>query len=233
VKFARVVLILLGALIIGACSKDVDLAKAQIDSFHARFNADDFSGIYASASDTLKAEMSEAQFTAKLRQLKRDQGSFVSTDLVSWRNTPAEHWATINYVSKFERGKPAEQFIYRTEGGDARLYGYFVNAKALVSCRTGMAGATGVRIEPAVPVEPQLFGTAFVGGLFALFGLYGLIVGSLSLDNLGTLSGWSARIPSFGIMVGGGLMVFEPVIGFFVMFGALVLAWVLFKVSES
>lgn len=228
-KTARLVLILLSLLLTVACSRDVNLAKVQIDNFHAQFNAGDFSGIYASASDTLKEEMTEAEFAAKLRQMKLEHGRFVSTELVSWHSTPEDHWATVNYASTYERGNPAEQFVYRTENDVAKLYGYFVNARALIICRTGM---TGARIGPPIVPKPRPMIEILAGLLVAALGLYCLVVGSVNLDNGGSLSGWKARIPAFGIMVGGGLFIVDPMKGGLVFIGSILLAGLILRLSE-
>jgi hypothetical protein len=218
----------------------VDLAEKQIDSFHDRFNSGDFAGIYSSSSGTLKIAMTEDEVSEKLSAMKLEHGNFVSASLKGWRTSeePGGTWSAITYNSKYERGVSTEQFVYRTENGDAKLYGYYVNAKALVRCpgRGDQLGGMTVDpyvVQPTKPMDPaqKLFTGIFACALIA-YGLYALVQGNFQVaagrsGNYQQLSGWMARVAGCIVIIGAGVLFVDQLHGLMIIIGVFVLAWLL------
>jgi len=123
-------------LALGGCSfgKDVPVAEKAVDAFHAQLDAGQFDAIYTAASADLKARAKQADMVALLSAVHRKLGSFRSGKTQGWNDNidTAGHMITLSYSATYQNGTADEQFVYRLDGGQARLAGYHVNSDQLI-----------------------------------------------------------------------------------------------------
>jgi hypothetical protein len=134
-------ILLLGFLVLSGCESCITsgaLAKSAAttatDDFHARFNREDYSGIYATASESLRREASEEQLTKLLTAIHKKLGAVKGSKQTLWKvfvGTGGTQ-VTLDYETDFEGGQAREDFVWLVGGAQARLLGYHINSNALV-----------------------------------------------------------------------------------------------------
>jgi hypothetical protein len=119
--------------LLAACSpmKDLPQAQAGIAAFHKSLNAADFAGIYAGASKDMKSTATPDAVNQLLTSVHTNLGNFQSGNMISWKDNVenGDHFVSITYASKFDRGSANEDFIYRLDNSGASLAGYHITSK--------------------------------------------------------------------------------------------------------
>lgn len=125
-----------GLAILAACAPATDLpeGEAGIAAFHQKLNAGDFDGIYQATSPQFALNTSRDASEQLMAAIHRKLGAFQSGSSASWTESIATsgHRLTINYSAQYERGAAMESFVYRFDGGKARLSGYHISSNALI-----------------------------------------------------------------------------------------------------
>jgi hypothetical protein len=132
----RVIAALALATLAAGCSpvQDTKAADAQIATFHQKLNAGDFAGIYSAGSPQMKAAVSQADMVHIYSIVHGKLGNFQSGRDTGWSENvnTSGHFLTVNYSAVFDRGEALETFIFRIDGGQARLTRYDASSRALL-----------------------------------------------------------------------------------------------------
>jgi len=132
---------LLAALCLSACSsgQDVTLAETEVGHFRQQMAAQQFAEIYGQASDDFKRTTSEDKLTRLLTAIDRRLGPVKDANRTSWGvnyNTSGTT-VTLKFRTTFERGTGDESFTYRIVGGKAVLAGYQISSDDLITNSDG------------------------------------------------------------------------------------------------
>jgi hypothetical protein len=125
-----------GTALMGCCDskqagRDAELAVQQ---FHTRYNAADYRGIYADATDNFKRASTEGDFVALLEGVRRKLGEHRTSTPGPYRLMTGTHGVTYtqSLQSEFVEGKGTETFVWHIADSRARLVGYNINSPVLV-----------------------------------------------------------------------------------------------------
>jgi hypothetical protein len=120
----------------GSTAKNVELAKENVQQFHAQLDTEQYTAAYAASDEKLHQNASEADFVTLLEAVHRKLGYVQQSDL---RNTGVAWFAgqgatvTLVYETKFASGTGTERFIWHVKDNSATLYRYDINSNALVT----------------------------------------------------------------------------------------------------
>jgi len=124
------------ALLLAGCSigEDIPAAKNAVVKFHRQLDAGQSAEIYRAASKDMHDATPEAELVQLLDAVHRKLGKFQSASDAGWNDqfTNGDHFISLTYASKYERGQASENFVYRIEGGKPSLAGYHVSSNALI-----------------------------------------------------------------------------------------------------
>ena len=127
---AALVILLAGC----SMSADTKMAEGAVERFHTMLDAGQFQDIYAESADDLKKVTTQEKLTALLEAVHRKLGVMKSSMKQSWNVNyhTSGTFITLVYATVYQGGDAREQFMYRLEGADAKLAGYYINSDALV-----------------------------------------------------------------------------------------------------
>lgn len=127
---AALVILLAGC----SMSADTKMAEGAVERFHTMLDAGQFQDIYAESADDLKKVTTQEKLTALLEAVHRKLGVMKSSMKQSWNVNyhTSGTFITLIYATAYQGGDAREQFMYRLEGADAKLAGYYINSDALV-----------------------------------------------------------------------------------------------------
>ena len=120
----------------GSSAKNVELAQQGVELFHAQFDTEQFTAIYASCDEKFHGATREADFVKLLDAVHRKLGTVQQSNL---RSTGVAWFAgqgatvTLVYETKFTEGIGSEKFVWHVKDGGAALYGYNINSNALIT----------------------------------------------------------------------------------------------------
>jgi hypothetical protein len=127
---------LLAAILVAGCSSSEDLAAVRIQISHFRdlMAAQQFSRIYADASDDLKKSTTEKQMVDLLAAMEGKLGAAKDSQDNGWKVDfrTSGTVVTLSLKTQFERGSGIETFVYRFSGKEALLLGYNINSNDLI-----------------------------------------------------------------------------------------------------
>ena len=106
----------------GSTTKTRELAKRNVEQFHAQLNAEQYAAIYAACDEKFHQASSEADFTKLLDAVHKKLGSAQQSDLQNWRVAwLAGQGATITlaYGTKFSEGSATETFVWHVKDDKA------------------------------------------------------------------------------------------------------------------
>jgi hypothetical protein len=115
------------------CAESDEAKVARADgNLHELFKQSKFAEIYRQASQTLRADESEEEFVAKLREVSRRTGEIVAIEKtedaknIVTQNTPAgpASYVYSTYLVQGKSGRCSEVNLWMIEGGQARLLAY-------------------------------------------------------------------------------------------------------------
>ncbi len=129
--------ILVGGLLLGACSasQDISLAQAAATHFHEMVSAGQFAQIYEQADDSFKKTTTAEQLARFLSTIDRKLGAVKTSASNGWNvnyNTSGTS-VTLRYQTQFEHGTAAETFVYRFADGKSLLAGYNITSNDLIA----------------------------------------------------------------------------------------------------
>lgn len=127
---AALVILLAGC----SMSADTKMAEGAVERFHTMLDAGQFQDIYAESADDLKKVTTQEKLTALLEAVHRKLGVMKSSMKQSWNVNyhTSGTFITLIYATVYQGGDAREQFMYRLEGADAKLAGYYINSDALI-----------------------------------------------------------------------------------------------------
>ena len=114
----------------GSMMKGQKLAESEIEKFHARYNAKQYSEIYSQSDDGFKKSVTESQFIEMLEKVDRKLGAVKNSSSNGWKvnTTTNGTFATITCEVEFATGKGTEEFMFRLDGDKALLFNYEVGS---------------------------------------------------------------------------------------------------------
>lgn len=134
-KAGLAVVVLSAAALLVACGDaERATADAAVRAFHNEFNAGAYESTYASASAEFRTALPQADWTSLLQAVRRKAGMFESAQQTSWLLSSGTTGTTISltYLSKFERLKATEKFVWRIQGAKALLVNYRIDSPDLI-----------------------------------------------------------------------------------------------------
>jgi hypothetical protein len=125
------------ALVVFGCGdmmKGKAIAEPAVKIFHAQFNDENYSVIYAAATDALHKVTPESKLTDLLAAVHRKLGKVVSTTNTGWKANSKNLQTQVVLVQTtvFEHGTGTETFTFSIADGKAKLLGYFINSNDLI-----------------------------------------------------------------------------------------------------
>lgn len=133
----RLVVLLAGLALLGACSPAADTKAAEdgVTAFHQTMDGGRYAVIYDASAADMKSAISRDDFVKLLTGLHAKLGSFRSGKTTNWNDNAGTggHYVTLTRQAQFERGPGTEEFVFRIENGRAVLAGYHVNSNVLVT----------------------------------------------------------------------------------------------------
>ncbi len=108
----------------------IDEAKAAVERFHQRLDAEQYSAIYSETDDSFRRVTSQADFINLLSAIHRKLGRERSKQVTGWAASTS--FTTIVFHTKFADGDAVERFKWRMINGKAWLTYYNINSNALV-----------------------------------------------------------------------------------------------------
>lgn len=121
---------------LAGCSagQDKSAAEAGVQRFREMLGAGRYAEIYRSAGPEFRQNGSEDSAVRFLRSVHDRLGAVRNANQTGWRvNYGSGGSVTVlNYATEFERGRGAEEFVYRVDGGQSVLIGYHINSNDLV-----------------------------------------------------------------------------------------------------
>ena len=130
-------LVWLSPLLLAGCSAsaNIDAAKAGVQRFHDMLNASQFQAVYDQSDAAMQAASSKDRLIQFLSAVHRKLGAAGKSTLQNWNvnYTPTGQFVTLTYQTTFASGPGDENFIYKIDGGAAKLVGYHINSDALIT----------------------------------------------------------------------------------------------------
>lgn len=110
-------------------------ADEAVQRFHAQFEADEWSAMYADADPQFRAATSLTEWTALMSAVKRKLGPLRSTSRTNVNVSSATSGTTVTqaFDTSFEHGRATEQFRWKIVGGRAVLLAYNINSPTLIT----------------------------------------------------------------------------------------------------
>ena len=129
-------LLLLSPLLLAGCSAsaNIDAAKAGVETFHSQLNSSQFDAVYAQSDAAMKDAISKDKLNAFLSAVHRKLGAAGQSSLQTWNvnYTTSGQFVRLGYQTTFANGPGQENFVYKLDGGAAKLVSYNINSDALV-----------------------------------------------------------------------------------------------------
>jgi hypothetical protein len=136
-------LITLGGVLGGCSSSDESREAVAVREFHQRLEQGRVDLIYASSSELLKGQLSEAQFRHFLAET-RGLGRLEASERAHYDRTPVAGGSDIVlafYNSRYSKAACLESFSWQVEKEGLKLAAYSCARDMQVSCPGGIAGS--------------------------------------------------------------------------------------------
>jgi hypothetical protein len=112
----------------------VEVAGAEVEEFHSRFNNGQYHEIYLEADEMLQRATTETYFGEFMGAVRRKLGNLEEATrggfYVRWGG--GGKWVTLSYQSRFTHGEAVEEFVWRIDADKAKLAGYNINSPDLI-----------------------------------------------------------------------------------------------------
>jgi hypothetical protein len=117
-----------------SASANIDAAKAGVQQFHDLLNTSQFEAVYDQSDQAMKQTASADRLVKLLSAVHRKLGAAGDSALQNWNvnHTTSGQFVTLNYKTTFAGGAGDENFVYRMDGGRAKLAGYHIVSDALI-----------------------------------------------------------------------------------------------------
>lgn len=119
-----------------ACSGSFNLepSKKAVQSFHNKFNNENYEAIFSSGTEEFKKSGSKEDFTAYFSGVNKKLGKHVKSNLSNWRffNGASGKKVSLAYESKFEKGDASEEFTFSEKDGKVLLQHYNIQSKVFI-----------------------------------------------------------------------------------------------------
>jgi hypothetical protein len=124
---------LLVALLLSGCGDTINgkaLAEPEVTRFHERLNAEEFTAIYAAASNDFKNAITEEKAVALFSAIDRKLGKWIASKQVNWNVSTFNLTTTVVlvYQSTYADGEATETFTFRILEGAPELVGYNISS---------------------------------------------------------------------------------------------------------
>jgi hypothetical protein len=129
----------LALVMVSGCAGEQDREAGAVREFHQRLARNRTDLIYASASESMRAQLSEAQFGRFLSEA-RSLGELEESERAHFTRAQVPGGPAVIvafYNSRFSRARCLESFSWRVEGGDLKLAQYSCAVNMQVTCAGG------------------------------------------------------------------------------------------------
>jgi len=124
-------------LALSGCSagQDKTAAEAGVAQFHRQLQAGDYHEIYRGAAAEFRQSGSENSAVRFLDTVNERLGAVQRANQQNWRVnfTSGGNMVILDYATEFAHGRGVENFVFRVQGGQAKLVGYHINSGDLIS----------------------------------------------------------------------------------------------------
>lgn len=136
-KLTRYLLPIACAAMLAGCGlkESYDISGAKAEEFHDRLSAGQYDAIWANTATDLRKDASREEFTELLTAVNRKLGKVVEAKQVNWHSNTVNGVTliTMNFDTKFERGKGAETIVFRWFSEDRlALAGYHITSNDMM-----------------------------------------------------------------------------------------------------
>jgi uncharacterized protein DUF4019 len=109
------------------------IANSATERFHQQLNQTQYEEIYADASDEFRNHGTREESLAVFQKVYENLGAQKSSSMknINVNRNNKGTFVTLVYDSAFEQGRADEQFVWRVEGDQAKLYGYHAESDKL------------------------------------------------------------------------------------------------------
>ncbi|HTN15294.1 MAG TPA: DUF4019 domain-containing protein [Sphingomonadaceae bacterium] len=132
----RIGFILSLALLASACGmkENMEQAGEEVESFHTRYDKQDYPAIWRTTSGGFRKVTSEKEFEKLLVAIRTKLGPVKKSEQAGWQANTNNGVSTvvINTKTNFEKGDGLETFTFVKEDSRLRLMGYNINSAALI-----------------------------------------------------------------------------------------------------
>lgn len=125
------------AVLCGGCKdmlKGHEESQKGVDDFHKLYNAGKYAEIFASADPDFGKAITLPDFQKFLDVVQRKLGKVKSSSEDGWRvnSLNGRTYVSLSEKTEFEKGEAVESFVFVMHDGQAFLYNYNVNSRALI-----------------------------------------------------------------------------------------------------
>ena len=132
----RLLLLTACALALVGCgiAESLGAAEKAVVVFHEQYNAGSFGEMYDAGGDDLRAAETRDDFMTTMASLRTKLGSMGESRRTGFNARVGSDgtFVEVEHVTEFENGTGTEEFRWEISGGEARLRGYSVDARALL-----------------------------------------------------------------------------------------------------
>ena len=109
------------------------VAKQSVDRFHSQFNRSEYHEIYVGATEEVRGA-GEPDTNAFLGKVHEKLGDFLHSDEPAYFANVSNNgtFVTLTDRADFTRGEAQEKFVWRIDGGQARLLDYRIDSRDLI-----------------------------------------------------------------------------------------------------
>lgn len=133
IKFLFPLAVLVAVVLDCNWSKSSEAADSAVECFHKSFNESQYDKIYDAGASEFKDAITEDDWVKLLTSVKKKLGKVVDSKRTTGNihsDLTAGTTVTMVYEVQFEEAKGKEQFIFRTDGDDAKLLRWDVTSPA-------------------------------------------------------------------------------------------------------
>ena len=105
-----------------------------VPDFHARYDREDFDGIYNAATAEFREASKKPDYDAFMKAVRRKLGKVKSSERQNWNVNVGTGGTRVvlTYATEFEHGSGTEVFTFLKRSGAPMLLGYNVNSNTLI-----------------------------------------------------------------------------------------------------
>lgn len=129
--------VLMAAVLCGGCKdmlKGHEQGAKGVEEFHKLYNAEKYAEIFTTADPDFGKAITLPDFKKFLAAVHGKLGTVTGSTESGWRvnSMNGKTFVSLSQNTEFEKGEAAESFVFVMRDGQAFLYNYNVNSRALI-----------------------------------------------------------------------------------------------------